>query len=91
MTSPPAERRYNSWIVTVPLLAATAAFALWFYRPAQSEIADMQAELAVKQASLDEAASLPLPTADLPPHLRPDPLRLARAIASEIGVDLRLE
>lgn len=60
MTSPPAERRYNSWIVTVPLLAATAAFALWFYRPAQSEIADMQAELAVKQASLDEAASLPL-------------------------------
>jgi hypothetical protein len=38
-----------------------------------------------------EAASLPLPAGDLPPHLRPDPLRLARAIAAQIGVDLRLD
>jgi glycosyltransferase involved in cell wall biosynthesis len=38
-----------------------------------------------------EAASLPLPAADLPLHLRPDPLRLARAIAADIGVDLGLD
>jgi hypothetical protein len=38
-----------------------------------------------------EAASLPLPAADLPPHLRPDPLRLARTLATEIGVDLGLD
>jgi glycosyltransferase involved in cell wall biosynthesis len=38
-----------------------------------------------------EAASLPLPAVDLPSHLRPDPLRLARAIAAQIGVDLRLD
>jgi hypothetical protein len=37
------------------------------------------------------AASMPLPTPDLPPHLRPDPLRLARAIAADIGIDLRLD
>ena len=37
------------------------------------------------------AASMPVPVADLPSHLRPDPLGLARAIAAEIGVDLRLD
>jgi glycosyltransferase involved in cell wall biosynthesis len=38
-----------------------------------------------------EAGSIPPPAADLPSHLRPDPLRLARAIAADIGVDLRLD
>jgi hypothetical protein len=37
------------------------------------------------------AASMPVPVADLPSHLRPDPLGLARAIAAEIGVDIRLD
>ncbi len=62
MTSPQpqTQRRYNSWFVTVPVLASTLAFAVWFYRPTQTQIADMRAELEAKQASLVEAASLPL-------------------------------
>jgi Tfp pilus assembly protein PilO len=57
---PKAKRRYNSWFVTVPLLVGTLAFALWFYRPTQAEIADMRAELELKQNALADAASLPL-------------------------------
>jgi glycosyltransferase involved in cell wall biosynthesis len=37
------------------------------------------------------AAALPPPAAALPSHLRPDPLGLARAIAADIGADLRLD
>ena len=36
---PKAKRRYHSWIITVPLLAGTLAFGLWFYKPTQAEIA----------------------------------------------------
>jgi Tfp pilus assembly protein PilO len=53
------KRRYNSWFVTVPLLAGSLAFVFWFYRPTQSQIRDMQAELAEKQTALDAAGSLP--------------------------------
>jgi Tfp pilus assembly protein PilO len=62
MSAPQAKtkRRYNSWFVTVPLLAGTAAFALWFYRPTQAEIADLRAELELKQVVLADATSLPL-------------------------------
>jgi Tfp pilus assembly protein PilO len=56
---PQEKRRYNSWFVTVPLLAGGQAFVFWFYKPTQSEIGDMQAELALKQAALTELISLP--------------------------------
>jgi Tfp pilus assembly protein PilO len=57
---PKAKRRYNSWFVTLPLLAGTLAFAVWFYQPTRAGIADMQGELEAKQAALADAASLPL-------------------------------
>jgi glycosyltransferase involved in cell wall biosynthesis len=40
---------------------------------------------------IDVASTASAPPAVLPPHLRPDPLRLAKALASGVGVDLRLE
>jgi Tfp pilus assembly protein PilO len=60
--SAPAQgpRRYNSWFVTVPLLAGGLAFVFWFYRPTQRQIGDMQGELELKQAVLADAASLPI-------------------------------
>src|SRR5262249_17566847 len=51
---------YNSWFITLPLLAGTLAFAVWFYQPTRAGIADMRVELEAKQAALAEAASLPL-------------------------------
>jgi Tfp pilus assembly protein PilO len=62
MTSPAphGRRRYNSWFVTVPLLAGGLAFVFWFYRPTQRQIGDMQGELELKQAVLADAAALPL-------------------------------
>lgn len=53
------QRRYNSWFVTVPLLASSLAFVFWFYRPTQSQIREMQEELQAMQTALATAASLP--------------------------------
>ena len=55
----PGKRRYNSWFVTVPLLAGSLAFVFWFYRPTQNQIREMQAELQEKQTMLATATSLP--------------------------------
>jgi Tfp pilus assembly protein PilO len=54
-----SKRRYNSWFVTVPLLAGSLAFVFWFYRPTQGQISDMRAELQEKQLVLATATSLP--------------------------------
>ena len=62
MKSPQAagKRRYNSWFITVPVLALSLAFVFWFYRPTQSQIHEMRAELEEKQTILAAALSLPV-------------------------------
>jgi Tfp pilus assembly protein PilO len=53
------KRRYNSWFITLPVVAVSLAFGFWFYRPTRDEIRELQGELELKQASLAEAATLP--------------------------------
>ena len=40
---------------------------------------------------IEAAATTPVPEVDLPAHLRPDPSRLAKALAGSIGFDLRFQ
>src|SRR5437764_6815604 len=58
-SSQPAKRRYNSWFITIPVLAVSLAFVFWFYRPTQTQIRDMQAELQENEATVAAATSLP--------------------------------